>query len=562
MLRYRAMNHLKQTKFVIVTGGVISSLGKGIFSASLGNLLKRYGKSVTIQKFDPYINVDPGTMNPYQHGEVFVTDDGTETDLDIGHYERFLDECMSHHNNVTAGKVYWHVISKERRGDYLGATVQVIPHITDEIKEHLRSLARELQPDVLIAEIGGTVGDIESLPFLEAMRQFQNEEGRENVMFVHLTLLPWIPTAGETKTKPTQHSVKDLRSIGIQPDMIVCRTERHVGDDIKEKISLFCNVPSRMVVESLTCSNIYRIPSVLEKQCIHELVAERLGFELDEPGKEDPWLALLERMEKLEGTVRIGLAGKYVRLKDAYLSVNEALYHAAVHHGVNMEIEYIDTEDGGWNLDELARRMDGLLVPGGFGDRGVEGKISLIEWARTANVPFLGLCLGMQCAVIEFARNVCDMKEAHSTEFAPDTPYPVIDFLPEQRNVSRKGGSMRLGIYPTRLSRDSRARALYGREVIYERHRHRYEFNNIYRNVIERHGMRLSGISLDNRYVEVVELPEHPFFIGVQYHPEFLSRPTRPHPLFCGFVEAALGRAQGGTRYDARQGQEGTGDRG
>ena len=527
-----------KTKFVIVTGGVISSLGKGIFSASLGHLLKNAGLNVTIQKFDPYINIDPGTMNPFQHGEVFVTDDGAETDLDIGHYERFLSQNLSRHNNVTSGQVYWNVLNRERRGDYLGATVQVIPHITDEIKSSLTSLARELQPDVLIAEIGGTAGDIEGLPFLEAVRQFRNEMGPENVMIAHLTLVPYISTAGEVKTKPTQHSVKELRSIGIQPDMIVCRTEADLDNSVREKISLFCSVSPDMVIESKTCKSLYEVPILLKEQGTHKLVANRLGLHLSESDERclENFVSILAKPDHV---VKIGLAGKYIDLQDAYLSVNEALIHGGLANRARVEIDYVDSE----KLHEITESdFDGIIVPGGFGSRGVDGKVEIVKWAREEKIPFFGICLGMQCAVIDVARHCCNLKGAHSTEFVPDTDHPVIDYLPDQRNVDKLGGTMRLGLYPARLKNESRLREIYGTEVIYERHRHRYEVNNTYRQLLEGGGLSLSGISLDGRYVEGVELPEHPWFIGIQYHPEFTSRPDRPHPLFASFIKAAVER--------------------
>ena len=529
----------KKTKFVIVTGGVISSLGKGIFSASIGHLLKSGGLKVTIQKFDPYINIDPGTMNPFQHGEVFVTDDGAETDLDVGHYERFLNQNLSRHNNVTAGQIYWQVLNKERRGAYLGGTVQVIPHITDEIKGSIRSLARELQPDVLIAEIGGTAGDIESLPFLEAVRQFRNEMGAENVMMVHLTLVPFIQTAGEPKTKPTQHSVKELRSIGIQPDMIVCRTDQPLNKSVRDKISLFCSVPPNMVVEAKTCRFLYEVPLALKEQGAHQLVAKRLGLKV-KTSQEVGLNEIIDILSTPKEEVTVGLVGKYVDLHDAYLSVHEALLHGGLANKAKVNIRYVDSEKVG--KKDCLKEYDGILVPGGFGHRGIEGKVEIISRAREEKIPFFGICLGMQCAVIDVARNLCNISEANSSEFDEDTKEPVIDYLPEQRDVDKLGGTMRLGLYPTRLVKDSRTRSIYGSEVIYERHRHRYEVNNTYRATLEGSGLSLSGISPDGRYVEVVELPNHPWFVGVQFHPEFLSRPSSPHPLFSSFIKACLER--------------------
>jgi len=530
-----------KTKFVIVTGGVISSLGKGIFSASLGHLLKNAGLDVTIQKFDPYINIDPGTMNPFQHGEVFVTDDGAETDLDIGHYERFLGQNLSRHNNVTSGQVYWNVLNRERRGDYLGATVQVIPHITDEIKQSLTSLARELQPDVLIAEIGGTAGDIEGLPFLEAIRQFRNDMGPENVMIAHLTLVPYIPTAGEVKTKPTQHSVKELRSIGIQPDMIVCRTESPLSKGVIDKISLFCSVNPEMVIEARTCSSIYEVPLALKAQGTDKLIADRLGLKLNKVD-DDCFAKFVSILNNPDNEVNIGLVGKYIDLQDAYLSVNEALVHGGLSNNVKVNIDYIDSET---ITENFLDSFDGVLVPGGFGNRGVDGKVEVIKEAREKKVPVFGICLGMQCMVIEAARNCCNLQDANSTEFAPDTKNPVIDYLPDQREQKELGGTMRLGLYPAQLKTGSKVREIYGLDVVYERHRHRYELNNTYRSILEDGGLSLSGISRDGRYVECVELTEHPWFLGIQYHPEFISKPDKPHPLFSSFIKAALKHKKG-----------------
>ena len=535
------------TKYIFVTGGVVSSLGKGITAASLGRLLKNRGYKVTIQKFDPYINIDPGTMSPYQHGEVFVTDDGAETDLDLGHYERFIDVNLSKASNVTTGKVYQSVINKERKGEYLGSTIQVIPHITNEIKERVLRVGRNDNADIVITEIGGTVGDIESLPFLEAIRQVKKDvPNRNDVLYIHVTLIPYIHAAGELKTKPTQHSVKELRSIGIQPDIIVCRTEKTVSDDMKKKIALFCDVDARAVINNETCSTIYEVPLLLQEEGLDRIVLEKLGLE-DRHCDMDEWTAMVNRIKETDASdkeINIALVGKYVALHDAYLSVVESLHHAGYANGVQVKIKWIDSEElekPGVNLDEVFGDVSGIVIPGGFGSRGVEGKIATVRYAREHKVPFLGLCLGMQCAVIEFARHVCGMKDANSTEFVPDTPYPVIDLMADQADVTEKGGTMRLGTYPCKLLEGSIARSLYdNNEIIYERHRHRYEVNNDFRAKLEEKGLVFSGTSPDNRLVEIIELKDHPYFEATQAHPEFKSRPTRPHPLFMGVIKAAL----------------------
>lgn len=528
------------TKYIFITGGVVSSLGKGITAASLGRLLKNRGLKVSIQKFDPYINVDPGTMSPYQHGEVFVTDDGAETDLDLGHYERFIDENLGSSNNVTTGKIYWSVINKERRGDYLGNTVQVIPHITSEIKERVYRVGLQSNSDVVITEIGGTVGDIEGLPFLEAIRQIRAEVGYDNCMYIHVTLVPYLGTTGELKTKPTQHSVKELRSIGIQPDIIVCRTEKPLGRETKEKIGLFCNLDGDHVVQNLDAANLYEVPLLLKKEGLDDLVVKRLKLNCREADM-DEWCHMVMQMKNLKDRVTVALVGKYVKLHDAYISIVEALSHGGLVHGVHVDIKWVDSEEvNNENVRSLLSGVDGILVPGGFGERGIEGKIATIQYARESRIPFFGICLGMQTAVIEYARNVVGLEGAHSTEFEPDTPYPVIDLMPEQKDRDEKGGTMRLGTYPCRLKENTFAREAYEQEIIYERHRHRYEYNNRFMDVLISHGLIVSGISPDNRLVEIVEIPDHPWFVGVQYHPEFKSRPNRPHPLFKAFVGAAV----------------------
>ena len=527
------------TKYVFVTGGVVSSLGKGITAASLGRLLKNRGVKVSIQKFDPYLNVDPGTMSPYQHGEVFVTDDGAETDLDLGHYERFIDENLSKNSNVTTGKVYWSVISKERKGDYLGGTVQVIPHITNEIKSRVYRVAKERELDVVITEIGGTVGDIESLPFLEAIRQIKYEVGRENVCFIHVTLVPYLGKAGELKTKPTQHSVKELRSIGIQPDIIVCRSEREISDDLKNKIGLFCNLDGEAVIQNLDADNLYEVPLMLHAEGLDTLVCEKLKLDCNEIDNSE-WVAMVDKLKNLSKKVNIALVGKYVELHDAYLSVVEALSHGGLHNDADVNVIWINacdvTRD---NVAELLKNADGILVPGGFGDRGIEGKIEAIKWSREKKIPLFGICLGMQCAVIEFSRNVLGYKDAHSSEINPESAFPVIDLMPEQRDIDEKGGTMRLGIYPCKLEKDSFSSAAYGEELVYERHRHRYEFNNEYRKVLLDAGLKLTGTSPDGRLIEIIELNDHPWFVGVQFHPELKSRPNKPHALFREFIKAS-----------------------
>lgn len=527
-------------KYIFITGGVVSSLGKGITAASLGRLLKNRGLKVSIQKFDPYINIDPGTMSPYQHGEVFVTDDGAETDLDLGHYERFIDENLSKNSNVTTGKIYWSVISKERKGDYLGGTVQVIPHITNEIKERVYRVGKERDIDVVITEIGGTVGDIESLPFLEAIRQIKYDVGSENVCFIHVTLVPYLGKAGELKTKPTQHSVKELRSIGIQPDIIVCRSEKHLSKDLKNKIGLFCNVDGDAVIENVDAENLYEVPLLLHKEGLDTLLCKKLGLECKGIDNSE-WIELVKRAKNLSQNVTIGLVGKYVELHDAYISVVEALGHGGISNDANVTIKWINACDvTGNNVNEYLSDVDGILVPGGFGDRGVEGKIQAVKYARENKVPFLGICLGMQCAVIEYARDVLGYKDAHSSEINPETTHPVIDLMPEQKDIDEKGGTMRLGIYPCKLVKDSFSFKAYGEELIYERHRHRYEFNNQFRKVITDAGLELVGTSPDSRLIEIVEIKDHPWFVGVQFHPELKSRPNRPHPLFREFINAAL----------------------
>jgi CTP synthase len=533
-------------KYVFVTGGVVSGLGKGISAASLGTLLKARGIKVSLQKCDPYLNVDPGTMSPFQHGEVFVTEDGAETDLDLGHYERFTDESLTRISNVTTGAIYDTVIKRERRGDFLGATVQVIPHVTDEIKARIRQAAASSNAEVVIVEIGGTVGDIESLPFLEAIRQLRNDVGREHVCFVHVTLVPYLDASGELKTKTTQHSVNELRRIGIEPDVLVLRSNRPLTEDIRQKIALYGGIPLDAVISAVDAGDIYEVPLNLEAEGFAKVVCQRLGRTAPSPDLRD-WNRLVERIAACEGLVRVAIVGKYVQLHDAYLSVAEALKHAAIHHGVELEIVWVDAEAR--DLAEQLERVDGILVPGGFGGRGIEGKIAATRLAREDRVPFLGICLGMQIAVIEFARHVCAMDGANSSEFDPETPYPVIDLLPEQRAIEERGGTMRLGADPVHMVEGTRAWQAYGNQpVIYERHRHRYEVNPSMRDEIERAGLTISGRSPNGRLVEIVELPDHPWFCASQFHPEFKSRPTRPQPLFREFVGAAaeLARARGG----------------
>lgn len=528
------------TKYIFVTGGVVSSLGKGITAASLGRLLKNRGLKVTIQKFDPYINVDPGTMSPYQHGEVFVTDDGAETDLDLGHYERFIDINLSKYSNVTTGKIYSTVLKKERRGDYLGGTVQVIPHITNEIKERVYRAGRETNADVVITEIGGTVGDIESLPFLEAIRQMKSDIGRDNVMYIHCTLVPYIRAAGELKTKPTQHSVKELRSLGIQPNVIVVRTEMPISQDMKDKIALFCDIDEKSVIEARDASNLYEVPLMLQAQNFDQIVCDHLKLNAAQPDMTE-WNALVEKVSSLTGEVTIGLVGKYVELQDAYISVVESLRHAGYAFDSCIKVKWIDAEKvNASNVNDLLKDVNGVLVPGGFGDRGIEGKIEAIRFAREQKVPFFGICLGMQLASVEYARNVLGLSDANSAEINPDTEHPIIDLLPEQKDIEDLGGTLRLGLYPCKLEEGSLAMKAYEDELVYERHRHRYEFNNQFRQQMEEAGFVFSGTSPDGRLVEIVEIKEHPWFVACQFHPEFRSRPTRPQPLFRDFVEASI----------------------
>lgn len=528
------------TKYIFVTGGVVSSLGKGITAASLGQLLKSRGLKVTIQKFDPYINVDPGSMSPYQHGEVFVTDDGAETDLDLGHYERFIDVNLTKNNSVTTGKIYWSVLNKERAGEYKGRTVQVIPHITNEIKERIIRASKEREFDVVITEIGGTVGDIESLPFLEAIRQIKYDVGKDNVMYIHVTLVPYLSKAGELKTKPTQHSVKELRSLGIQPDVLICRTEMPLADDLKDKIALFCDLDSSEVIENVDTETIYDIPLMIEEQGLPQLVIKHLNLQCNELDLSE-WNKIVESVKNPQGKVKIALVGKYVELKDAYISVAESLRHGAIANNIDIEIKWIHSEDivDENTCKELLKDIDGILVPGGFGDRGIDGKLLTIKYARENNIPFFGIALGMQLAVIDYARNVLGMEGANSTELDPESAYPVIDVMPEQKDLVKPNG-MRLGLYPCKVVFGTKTMDIYKDEIVYERHRHRYEFNNQYRDKFVEGGMVLSGLSPDERMVEVIELPNHPWFIGVQFHPEFKSRPTRCHPLFEDFVKAAL----------------------
>ena len=528
------------TKYIFVTGGVVSSLGKGITAASLGRLLKNRGLKVTIQKFDPYINVDPGTMSPYQHGEVFVTEDGAETDLDLGHYERFIDINLNKYSNVTMGKVYSSVLKKERRGDYKGATVQVIPHITNEIKERILASGKQTNADVVITEIGGSVGDIESLPILEALRQMKNDHKKNDVMYIHCTLIPYMKAAGEMKTKPTQHSVKELRGLGIQPDIIVVRSEQAVPQEMKDKIALFCSVRPEEVIEAVDTDILYKMPIMIKEQKMDDLVVDYLQLDAKEPDMTE-----LEALVKLVGSVtkkvKIALVGKYVELQDAYISVVESLSHAGYGFGTEIELKWIDSEFlTAENVSEMLVDVDGIVVPGGFGDRGIGGKIEAVTYARVNKVPFFGVSLGMQLAAVELARNVIGLKNAHSTEFDPETSHPIIDLPLEQVDVENRGGTMRLGSFPCKLKEGTKARAAYGEELIYGRHRHRYEFNNEYREQLEEAGMIISGVSPDGSLVEMIELADHPFFVGCQFHPEFESRPTRPQPLFIEFINAAL----------------------
>ena len=531
---------MKKPKYIFITGGVVSGLGKGITAASLGRLLKSRGLKVTAQKLDPYLNVDPGTMNPVQHGEVFVTDDGAETDLDLGHYERFIDESLSQNSNLTSGRVYWKVISDERRGVYGGQTIQIIPHITNEIKNYIRR-NEDTGADVCLVEIGGTIGDIESQPFLEAIRQFSCDYGRENCLFIHVTLVPYLAASDELKSKPTQHSVKELLSIGIQPDIIVCRTEHTLTEEIKRKISLFCNVGEDCVIENNNCDILYAVPMMLKEQKMDEVVLRKLG--IDAPNQDlSDWEEMLFALRNPKQTVKIAMVGKYVELHDSYISVNEALKHGGIATRSAVDIDWIDSESleaDGVDLDEVFKDVDGILVPGGFGSRGIEGKILACNYARTHNIPYLGICLGMQIAIIEFARNVVGLDGANSTEIDSDTRYPVIDFLPEKKNLTDLGGTLRLGKYPCVLNPDSKSYELYGADEIWERHRHRYEVNNKFRDALLSHGMIFAGTSPNNHIVEMIEIPEHPWFVACQFHPEFKSRPNKPHPLFRGFVTAA-----------------------
>ena len=531
------------TKYVFVTGGVVSGLGKGITAASLGRLLKARGYSVTIQKFDPYINVDPGTMSPYQHGEVFVTDDGAETDLDLGHYERFIDENLSINSNVTTGKIYWTVLNKERRGDYLGGTVQVVPHITNEIKDRLYRVGKSTDTDIVITEIGGTVGDIESTPFLEAIRQASIELGRENSVFIHVCLLPYISGSKELKSKPTQHSVKELLSIGIQPNILVLRSEMEIPEDMKQKIGLFCNVRAEDVIQNLTAPSLYEVPLWLEKEGLADVVCHHLKLECRQPDLKE-WQEMIGRVHSCNKKVTIGLVGKYVELEDAYLSVAEALRHGGFENSAEVDIKRIQSENLNENtVAEMLHGCDGIIVPGGFGDRGIEGMIEAIKYAREHKIPMFGICLGMQMSVVEFARHVAGLEGANSSEFG-DTPYPVIDIMDSQKDITEKGGTMRLGLYPCKLADNSRCAEIYSapQNLIRERHRHRWEFNNEYRKLLEDKGLMLAGLSPDEKLVEIVELPKnvHPWFVGVQFHPEFKSRPNRAHPLFRDFIRASI----------------------
>lgn len=528
------------TKYVFVSGGVVSGLGKGITAASLGRLLKSRGVKVTMQKLDPYLNVDPGTMNPYQHGEVFVTEDGGETDLDIGHYERFIDENLNKYCNVTAGKVYYQVIENERNGVYAGSTIQMIPHITNMIKDKIRLNAESNNAEVAIVEIGGTVGDYESLPFLEAIRQFTIEEGYANCMYIHVALIPFITPSNELKTKPAQHSVKELLSLGIQPDILVCRCDRPLGKDIKQKLSLFCNVKLDCVIENTNMPSLYEVPLALEEEGLAEQVIKRLKIQCKEKDMHD-WEDMVQRSKKLTNRTQIALVGKYIELQDAYISVVEALKHASIYNDTKLEIKWIDSEDiTEKTAGTLLKSADGIIIPGGFGSRGIEGKINAARYARENKVPYLGLCLGMQIAIIEFARNVCKLEKANSKEIDPDTPYPVIDFLPGQNEYSMLGGTLRLGKYPCKVKKDSKAYGVYQEEMISERHRHRYEVNNEYRDILAQHGMVFCGTSPNDSIVEMIELPDHPWFVACQFHPELKSRPNRPHPLFMGLIHAAV----------------------
>ncbi len=539
-LGFLGKDYVMAVKYVFVTGGVVSGLGKGITAASLGRLLKMRGYQVTMQKFDPYINIDPGTMNPIQHGEVFVTDDGAETDLDLGHYERFIDESLTKQSNVTTGKVYWSVLSKERRGDYGGGTVQVIPHITNELKSRFYRNDGCKDTQIAIIEVGGTVGDIESQPFLEAIRQFQLDIGKENAIIIHVTLVPYLRTSEELKSKPTQQSVKELQGMGIQPDMVVCRTEIPLDKSIRDKISLFCNIPTNHVIQNLDVETLYEVPLAMEEEGLAQIACKCLHLDCPEPEIEE-WQHMVDNIKNIKKDVTVALVGKYTALHDAYISVVEALKHGGYAHKVNVEIKWVDSEEvTDATVDDFLKDVSGIIVPGGFGERGTEGIIRSIQYARENDVPFLGLCLGMQLGIVEFARHVIGWNDAHSAELDPSTTHPVIHLMPDQDGVEDIGGTLRLGSYPCTLRKDSKAFELYGSEEIKERHRHRYEVNNYYRDDLEKHGMMLSGLSPDNRIVEMMEIPSHPWYVATQAHPEFKSRPNRPHPLFKGFVGAAL----------------------
>jgi CTP synthase len=528
------------TKYIFITGGVVSSLGKGITAASLGRLLKSRGLKVALQKFDPYINVDPGTMSPYQHGEVYVTDDGAETDLDVGHYERFVDENLTQYANCTTGRIYQTVLDKERRGDYLGQTVQVIPHVTNEIKERVMLIENKAHPDVVITEIGGTVGDIESLPFLEAIRQLKVDLGKDRVMYIHVTLIPYIEAAGELKTKPSQHSVKELRSIGIQPDILVCRTVKSLSEDIKAKLALFCDVDKEAVIQLKDARSIYEVPLMLAQEGLDREVIKRLGISCEKADLAE-WAEMVKRIQHLDKKITLGLVGKYVELPDAYLSIVESLNHAGFQYNCEVDIRWIYAEDiEKEGPEKLLAGVNAILVPGGFGERGIEGKIATAGYARQRQIPFLGICLGMQCAIIEFARNVCGLADANSSEFDPNTPYPVVHLMSEQENIDYKGGTMRLGVYDCNIVPDSIVGRAYDQGKIKERHRHRYEINNQYRPLLEEKGMKLCGLSPDKSLVEIIEIPGHPWFVGCQFHPEYKSRPNRPHPLFLGLIKASI----------------------
>lgn len=540
-------------KYIFVTGGVVSGLGKGITCASLGRLLKARGFKVSIQKFDPYINIDPGTMSPYQHGEVFVTDDGGETDLDIGHYERFIDENLTKSNNITSGKIYWDVLNKERNGQYLGQTIQVIPHITNAIKERIFSSQKESQTQILITEIGGTVGDMESLPFLEAIRQIGFDTKRENVLYIHVTLIPYLKKSDEMKTKPSQHSVKELLSLGIKPDIIVCRTQKDMSDSMREKLSLFCNVEKNCVIQNIDCDSLYEVPILLERENLAQVVCDKLNITQTKEPDLKTWIDYVDKQKTISKEITISIVGKYVKLHDAYLSIVEALNHAGVHNETKVNINWIDSqnlEDKNVDLKDVFRGTSGIIVPGGFGLRGVEGKIIAIKFARENKIPFLGICLGMQCAVIEFARDIAKIIDAHSSELVKDCENPVIDIMPDQKDINKKGGTMRLGKYPCVLDKDSLAFNIYNRQgLVYERHRHRFEFNNKYRDSLIQNGLKISGTSPDGNLVEIIELDKsaHPFFIGVQFHPELKSRPNNPHPLFINFIKHALNSSESKT---------------